>query len=191
MAYKYKSRVRIKFTLKQLKILSIILFLFFLIVLIYHFWPKPIYVVNYKGVNLGFRADLREAQKIPVYPDENILKRAIIHPLVQNVTIAFVPVEGENGIYVVESWEIVNKLHLAYQQINSKPGFNGMEIESYENIELKGKIQNPIIVLVHPRYANETSVRLKYHTVFISGKSNYELDLATIKFLMVALGIKV
>jgi hypothetical protein len=142
-------------------------------------------------MELSFRADLKEASKIPVYPSEEILYRALINPLVENVTIVFVPVEGENGIYVVNAWEIVMKLSLAYEQIGIKPGFNGINLTSYENIELHGKIQNPYIVLVHPRYANETSLKLKDHTIFISGKSEKEFDLATVKLLMIALKIKV
>jgi hypothetical protein len=182
---------KISIKTKQLKILVVITFLIFLLLLIYRIWPKPIYTINYKDAELTFREDLREANKIPVYPSEEILYRALINPLVKNVTIVFVPVEGENGIYVVNAWEIVTKLSLAYKQIGIKPSFNGLNVTSYENIELYGKIQNPYIVLVHPRYANETSLRLKDHTIFISGKSNKELDLATVKLLIIALKIKI
>jgi uncharacterized protein YpmB len=183
--------VRISITTKKLKILVVIAFIIFLSVLIYRIWPKPIYSIRYDGEILSFRADLREASKIPVYPSEEILYRALINPLVENVTIVFVPVEGENAIYVVNAFEIVNKLYFAYQKIKIGPNFNGVNLTSYENVELYGKIQNPYIVLIHPRFANETSVRLKDHTVFISGKSNEELDKATVKFLMVALRIRI
>jgi uncharacterized protein YpmB len=183
--------VRISIKNKKLKILVVIAFIIFLAVLIYRIWPKPIYSIRYDGEILSFRADLREANKVPVYPSEEILYHALINPLVENVTIVFVPVEGENAIYVVNAFEIVNKLYPAYRKIGVKPKFNGINLTSYENVELYGKIQNPYIVLIHPRFANETSVRLKDHTVFISGKSNQELDKATVKFLMVALRIRI
>lgn len=189
MAYESKLKIRIK--LKQLKPILIFLSIIFLLGLYYTLLPKPIYETSYKGTKIMFRADLREAKKIPVYPNEEILRRSLIHPLVKNVTIAFVPVENENDIYVVNAWEIVMKLYLAYEEIGIKPKFNGMNISSYENIELYGKIQNPLIVLIHPKYANETAVRVEDHTILISGKTKHELDLATVKFLIVSLRIKV
>ena len=42
---------------------------------------------------------------------------------------------------------------------------------------------------MHPVYANETAVRNEGHVTYISGKTFEELDLATVKFLMVVLGI--
>jgi uncharacterized protein YpmB len=183
--------VRISIKNKKLKILFAIAFIIFFAVLIYEIWPKPIYSISYDGGILTFRADLKEANKVPVYPSEEILYQTLINPSVENVTIVFVPVEGENAIYVVNAFEIVSKLYPAYQKIGVKPKFNGINLTSYENVELYGKIQNPYIVLIHPRFANETSVRLKDHTVFISGKSNQELDKATVKFLMVALKIRI
>jgi hypothetical protein len=67
------------------------------------------------------------------------------------------------------------------------PSFNAMPVEEYAN--LPGKIQNPIIALVHPKYANETAVRNEGHVTYISGTNYKDFDLATIRFLMVVLGI--
>jgi hypothetical protein len=183
---------RILIKSEQLKILSFVLFVFFLGILAYKFWPKPIYSVNYKGEIFNFRVDLREASKIPSYPNQEAFYELLISPSIENITIAFVPVEGENGIYVAEAFELTYKLSLIYKKEFGKiPKFNGINISSYENVELYANAKSPYLVLVHPRYANETSLRLNEHAIFISGKSEKELDLATAKLLMICLGIRI
>lgn len=201
MAYKYQSKsgVEVKLTRNQIIAFAIIAFIVVSVFLLYLYTkpPEPVYTVTIDDKVIGFRADLREASKVPVYPNEIALFREIAHQLVTNITIAFKPATGDQGIYSVEAFEITYKLlRYVYPAMGTQPTVNVMEVESFDN--LPGKIQNPIIVLVHPRYANETSVRVKDHVVFISGKFSKDptnpyknLDLATAKFLMVILGIKV
>jgi hypothetical protein len=161
---------------------------------------EPITVIDYKGVTVAFRADLREAAKVPVYPGESEIYRDTMHQLAKNVTIVFKDAgESGNPYYIVEEVELVNKLRIAYMLTfgtqadtgefvpGDIPTFDAQEVGSYEN--LPGKIQNPIIALVHPMYANETSVRNEGHVTYISGRNLKELDLATDRFLMIALGI--
>ena len=167
----------------------------------YYLAPKPITSWDYRGNTVNFRVDLREADKVPVYPHETGVYLDIMHPLVQNITIAFKDAgSSENPYYVVEEFEIINKMRIAYGYIlgtktesgyiasQDIPTFNAIEVSSYEN--LPGKIQNPIIALVHPVYANETSVRNEGHVTVISGKTPHEFDLAVAKFLMVILDIE-
>jgi len=168
---------------------------------VYYRFFQPITMIDYKGTVLAFRTDLREAAKVPVYPGESELYRDTMHQLVQNVTIVFKDAGSDgNPYYIVEEVEIVNKMKLAYMLTFGttdpntgevtpamSPGFDAMEVGSYEN--LPGKIQNPIIAIVHPKFANETSVRNDGHVTFISGTDLHQLDLATVKFLMVELGI--
>jgi|GEM_PF-1777411 len=159
---------------------------------------RPLTTWNYKGSVVGFRADLREADKVPAYPGETPIYLDTIHPLVKNVTIAFKDAgEDENAYYIVEELEIVTKMILVYRNMlagypglteDDMPGFNAIPVENYNN--LPGKIQNPIIALVHPKYANETAVRNEGHVTYISGKTHEEFDLATVKFLMIVLGIE-
>lgn len=159
--------------------------------------PEPITVWNYKGQLVRFRDDLRKADKIPVYPGETQVYLDTIHPLVDNVTIAFKDAgEGENGYYIVEEFEIITKMTLAYRNMlagypgktmEDMPKFDAVHVEQYAN--LPGKIQNPIIALVHPKHANETAVRNEGHVTYISGKTYEEFDLATIKFLMIILDV--
>lgn len=193
------ARVSIKFT-KNVVIFVSIAVLIACVVLAYIFLvPKPITSWNYNGQLVRFRNDLRKADEIPVYPSNIHVKEDLIHPLVENVTIVFKDAgREENGYYIVEEFEIVTKMTLAYRNmINSyaglteedMPTFNAVPVENYSY--LPGMIENPIIALVHPKYANETSVRNEGHVTYISGKNYEQFDLATIKFLMVILGIKI
>jgi hypothetical protein len=159
--------------------------------------PRPITALNYKGQIVEFRDDLRKAADVPVYPGDNQVYLDTMHTLVKNVTIAFKDAgEKENGYYIVEEFEIITKMTLAYRNLlagqpglseEDMPSFNAMPVEEYAN--LPGKIQNPIIALVHPKYANETAVRNEGHVTYISGTNYKDFDLATIRFLMVVLGI--
>jgi hypothetical protein len=76
------------------------------------------------------------------------------------------------------------------------PNFNVINVTSYENLNASDK--EPAIALIHPIYSNESSVRLDGNIVYVQGKNATSLtgqlrnfDLATAKFLMVALGIKI
>lgn len=184
------TKKRVAFTVS---ILIVLVASFFFIDYYNTYW-KPITVLDYNGTQIGFRQDIREASKVPLYPSDEYLRIAIIHPLVTNVTIAFKDVNNtENPYYSLEGIEIVGKLKLAYSLVKpaTYPNFTAIEVSSYEN--LPGKIQNPIIALIPPAYANETSVIIdaNAHVVYIQGKTHKDFDLATIRFLLAALNIQV
>lgn len=159
---------------------------------------KPITSIIYNGQLISFRADLREADKVPVYPGETQVYLDTIHPLVDDVTIAFKDAgEEDNPLYIVEEIEIITKMTAAYRRMlasynvtseEDMPEFDAVPIEQYA--WLPGKIQNPIIAIVHPKYANETAVRNEGHVTYISGTTKEDLDLATVKFLMIVLDIE-
>ena len=161
------------------------------------FAPKPITSWDYGGRVLHFRADLREADKVPVYPGEMQVYLDTMHPLAKNVTIVYKDT-GDDEYYSVEAFEITYKMKIAYMNLvgtdiegktSKVPTFNAEAVDQYAN--LPGKIQNPIIALVHPVYANETAVRNEGHVTYISGETFEQLDLATVKFLMIVLGIDI
>lgn len=160
------------------------------------FAPKPIMSWDYNGRVLHFRADLREADRVPVYPGEMQVYLDTMHPLAKNVTIVYKDT-GNDEYYSVEAFEITYKMKIAYMNLvgtdiegktSKVPTFNAEAVDQYAN--LPGKIQNPIIALVHPVYANETAVRNEGHVTYISGETFEQLDLATVKFLMIVLGIE-
>lgn len=185
-----KERIRIKISRNQIIFLTATCVSILLVVVYYFYYPKPITSWNYHGHIIGFRADLKEAEKIPVYPSEEAVYKELMNSFVENVTIAFKPAdEKENPYYILEEVEIVQKLYLGYKILGYEPKFNGLPIDSYEN--LSGTPSNPIIALVHPVYSNETLIELKNHIIFVKAKDYKDFDLATIKLIMVALDITV
>ena len=192
-------KVRIKFSGKLKVFLLVLLIVASLVVYYILFTPKPIYYVNYYGHVIEFRTDLRQADKIQVYPGESQVYLDTIHPLVDNVTIVFKDAgEDGNPHYIVEEMEIIIKMSAAYRRMlagypglteEDMPKFDAIPVDEYAN--LPGKIQNPIIALVHPKYANETAVRNEGHVTYISGTTFENFDLATTKFLMIVLGIEI
>jgi hypothetical protein len=188
-----KKRIKIKLSRRQLIVLTGLFALIALALIYFYFGPKPLpplTSIKYYNKILNFRADLREAQKIPVYPEDLAVRNEIMNQLVENVTIAFKPAsDTENSLYVLEEMEIIPKLLMGYERIKTNPHFNAVAVSSYENIA--GTIQNPVIVLVHPKYSNETSISIGFHSIYIKGKTAKDFDLATIRFLMAALDLKI
>ncbi|MCS7106303.1 MAG: hypothetical protein NZ942_03235 [Candidatus Aenigmarchaeota archaeon] len=151
---------------------------------------KPITSWYYDGYLLEFRSDLREAQKVKVYPSEEAVYQQLFNPKVKNITIAFKSAgERENPYYIIEEMEIIQKLYVAYKKRNIKLNFNGLEVENYER--LYGKEENPIIALVHPVFSNETLIELKNHVIFLKAKNYHDFDLVAIKLIMIGLNITV
>ncbi|MEM5870240.1 MAG: hypothetical protein QXR09_03710 [Candidatus Aenigmatarchaeota archaeon] len=191
-------KVRLTLSKKKILLLASILLLFLLALTLFQRIKLPVYSWNYYGKNLKFRINLRDAEKVPIYPSEIAVRKEILNSFVENITIVFKPGnETINAHYAVEVFEITYKLTLAYKlNFAYIPNFNVVNITSYEN--LKGTRENPIIALVHPIYSNETSVKLENHVIYIKGenaKSSVEqlrnFDLAVTKFLMAALEIKI
>jgi len=187
-----KEGFKIRFNKNRIVFLSILCLIVLSILFIYLYTPKSIRSVNYNGQILNFRVDLREADKIPVRPDEQSLYTEFMNPSIENITIAFKSASAEeNSYYMLEVIEIVLKLSVGYSTLNISPNFNRdpIIVDSYE--DLSGTSEDPVIALVHPVYSNETGILLKNHVIFIEAKNYRDFDLATVKFLMVALGIKI
>jgi hypothetical protein len=148
---------------------------------------QPITRVTYKGIIIEFRDDLRSARKIEVYPNESYLKSIFLNKSVNEVIIGVLNSTNQTGVIGVEVWEISFKLSLFYSLNGLKVRLRGEQIEKYT--DLVGNSTNPVIIIIPPAIANETLVRVENYTVFISGKTLKDLDLATIKFIAVVLGI--
>lgn len=181
------ERVRISFTKNQFIVLIIVLLFLFLLFL-YFYTQRPITTINYLGEKLTFRQDLREANKIKVYPSEKILQDLMNGTKIRNVTIAYKKT-SDISYTLLEAVEITYKLRRGYLAQGYDFKIVAKEFDSLENIT--GEQSTPIIVLIPPSIANETSVRVKDSAVYISGKDLKNFDLATIKFLVVTLKIRV
>lgn len=182
--------MRFKITERQILFLII---LFFSVILILVYWysiSRPIYAIKYFGAVLAFRENLREAIKIPVYPDENTLHMLLTNSSLQNITLVFKDAGvDKNSYYIVEEIEIINKLYFLYKIKGMSVKFNASEVQNYEN--LAATKENLIIALIHPIYANETSIKVENNVIYLQGTDLRNFDLATIKLLMVALDLKV
>jgi len=181
------TRRRIYFLFGLIAVASIALVYFY-------FGPKPVQPltsIQYYNTVLNFRADLREANKVPVYPYEQAVRNEFMNQLVENVTFVFKPSSGtENAIYRLEIIEIIRNLNIGYSRIKTAPHFNVVAVSSYDDL-FNQTMNNPVIALVGPTYTNETSVTMGFHTVYIRGTDLRNFDLATEKFLMAALDIKI
>ena len=144
----------------------------------------------------AFRADLRDAEKVKVTPTDDTIYFELFNigetPIVKNITIAFKDAgSNENPYYQLQIIELVTKLKKIYEsayQNADPPTFNAVEVGSY--YKLPGKIQNPIIAIVHPKFATETSINLENHVITLNAKTHEDMDLVTTKLLMIALQLK-
>jgi len=194
MAYKYVPKeVKIKLTKMKviafaiLAIASTILYVFFPYLQSWYQLIRPLTEINYFGVPMKFREDIRLARDIAVYPNETYLKSIFRNKNIERITIGILNYTNETNVIGVEAVEITFKLSTFYSLVPMKVTIKGKEIGSLYEIE--GNATNPLIIIIPPSIANETSVRVENYTVFISGKSLKELDLATIKFITIVLGI--
>jgi len=195
------AKVKLKVTKTRILVMITLAALLALAYLLNMYWPKPITSWNYNGNLLNFRDDLREAQKVKVYPDEASISNVFASMAVRNITIAYVE-SPDMGYVTVEAGELSYKLLTAYLEAgyiryNKSMTFIPMgvieissgTVNSYEN--LVGTHDNPKIALVPPSAADETSVSLKNNVIYVKGKTLKNFDLATIKLLMIVLDIKV
>lgn len=178
--------MKIVISRKMLIISFAILFGIVLLGLLYKFIPKPITSYNFYGTEFHFRADLRDANKILVEPNNQAIHEIVWSHNITNISIAYVDSE-DNEYVAVQAFEVTYKLMRAYGKFNIRKNISAIEVNSYDN--LKGTEETLIIALVPPVFSNETIVRVEDNVVYIKAKSYKEFDLATIKFLMSALNI--
>lgn len=169
------------------------------------------YQMKFANETLNFRANLEKAVAVPVIPDENSVRVAILSGNVSKISLSYVPDEEYNGFYAVDGFEITYKLVIIlkhYYGVNGylyegENGGNCMFFEdtnrniciSHEPVSSENDIissgSEPVIFM---SAANETSVSLKNNTIYLKGNPKYVqdsgnkytgLDMATDKFLMV------
>jgi len=194
MHYRYKPKeVRIKLTKMKLIIFAIVVIITTILYSTFPYlqeWYKstqPITEINYFGVPMKFREDIRLSKNIIVYPNETYIKTIFRSKNVSSITIGILNFTNETNIIGVEAVEITLKLSSFYSLASMRVAIKGKEIGSIDEID--GSPVNPVIIIIPPSVSNETSVRVKNYTVLISGKTMKELDLATIRFISIVLGI--
>ena len=194
MSYKYVPKeVRIKITKMKIIAFAIIAIVLTVLYISYPYLQKwyqstqPITEINYFGVPMKFREDIRLAKNIEVYPNETYLKSIFRSREIKGITIGILNFTNETNIIGVEAVEITFKLSSFYSIAALPVVIKGKEIGSF--YEISGNSTNPVIIIIPPAIANETLVKAENYTIFISGRTLKDLDLATIKFIAVVLGI--
>lgn len=207
------QKVRVRISKKQAIVFLAILAAFAASVggyLAYAKYFSPVFAADFEGQTVQFRANLREAQAVEVLPDEGTLTDQIVKPprvfgpggqviLRQPLVGAVIAFKADGvqqstlGWYSVEVTEIIKKLTLLYKgKHNVDIRFNVTEVKEYGR--LNGTNTVPVIELVHPELADGTFVSAdrRRNVITISGGDSLkDFDLATVKFMMVALGIGV
>ncbi len=172
--------------MKKIFYVLIIVLLIFLLVYLYSYF-KPVTSIIYKGQIFTFRDDIKAANRIKVYPDEKTIHDMFWNPNLENITIIFKPLEKGSGYYMIESFELTYKLSAMYMLNGMKKNFNALQMSNYENITGSENVLK--IVLVHPQLTNKTSVEGRDNVILIHAKDYRDFDLATIKTILVAMGI--
>lgn len=189
-----RNYVKIRLTKERLIALSVFILTSIAIILLYpHLYSlykstQPIKKIVYFNVPMEFREDLRLAKNISVIPNEDSIRRIFWNRGLKKITIAVLNSTNQTSLIGVEAYEITFKLTTFYTIKRMNVEIKGREIS--EVYEISGDSSNPVIVIIPPELANETSVRVEDYNVYISGKSLKELDLATIKFIMTVLHLE-
>ncbi|OGI12177.1 hypothetical protein A3K64_02480 [Candidatus Micrarchaeota archaeon RBG_16_36_9] len=172
---------------------------------------KDPYSLYYEGDVRHFRANLFEANKTPVYPNENAIKDVLLNPDIFKIYIAYIPNNSENSYYLASSFELTIKLGLVYRHYiqGNTTTFKDVDgssclafLEQGRSIcfrsypinstsELEPTSVEPVILLLGPSQANQTAVTVQNNEIIIEGKNvtqinrNYnDLDLAVDKVLL-------
>jgi hypothetical protein len=155
--------------------------------------PYNPYQRDFAGNNLNFRADLDEARKIPVYPNETTLRNIILNNNVEEIVVAYIPNDTENSYYLADSFELAYKLTIINRYFFKKvKPIDSIPVNSSLEAFYMSSAQKPVILLFGPSKTNSTMVNALGYLIAVQGRSleeknvTYtELDLATDKLLLV------
>ena len=171
--------------------------------------PNSLY---YEGENRVFRANLIEANKTPVYPNEASVANLLLSPEVYKIQIAYIPNVTENAFYLTASYEITSKLGLVYRHYyTSQPEvfkdsdnsscllfYDDMQTRCFKSVAINSTDElvptpvEPVILLLGPSQEDFTAVNVENNMIKLSGASIDEsnrtytdLDLAVDKMLLI------
>lgn len=149
---------------------------------------------EFAGLTLNFRANLNEAEKVPVYPNETVLRDVILNNNVEEIGIAFIPNETENAYYLAASYDLAYKITVVNKYyFNTVKSINSIPVNSSLEALFLATSKRPIIMLVGPSKTNSTLVNVAGYFITAQGKSFEEeseksyndLDLAVGKIILV------
>ena len=135
------------------------------------------YQKEFAGLKLNFRANLDEAEKIPVYPNETTLRDVILNNNVEEIGIAFIPNESENSYYLAASYELAYKLTVINKYyFNRVKPIDSIPVNSSLEALAISTPQKPMIMLIGPSKTNSTLVNVVGYFITAQGRSFEEID---------------
>lgn len=139
--------------------------------------PHNPYQKEFAGLKLNFRANLDEAEKIPVYPNETTLRDVILNNNVEEIGIAFIPNESENSYYLAASFELAYKLTIINKYyFNRVKPIDSIPVNSSLEALSASTNQKPMIMLIGPSKTNLTLVNVVGYFITAQGRSFEEVD---------------
>jgi hypothetical protein len=139
--------------------------------------PYNPYQKEFGGFKINFRADLTEAEKISVYPDEDTLRNVILNDMVEGIGIAYVPNETENSFYLAASFELAYKLTIINRYYFNKVKFiDSISLNSTSDALDMARSERPVILLLGPSRTNVTAVTVRDYLITAEGGSFTETD---------------
>lgn len=174
---------------ENLMIIGTVLFIT-VFVLILYFETRPKTTINYYGHVLEFRRDIKMAKDIPFY-DNCSVNNVIFSPATRKVNIVFYANDSYKNYVALEAIELTYKLDTAFIVHNQEPKIKKDSVFNITSLsELNSSPYVFNILIISPALSNQTKVTCNDNLAVIQGKDLTGLDLATIKFILAALGIK-
>jgi hypothetical protein len=193
-----------------------ILIVLFLVILISGCTQNP-YQKEFAGQVFNFRANLFEAEKVKVFPNESSVKQLLLDENLGIVTIAMPNVERKAGFYAVAGYEIAYKLTSIYKTIYqgfgdvhafiTKDNYTCLYFDDtkkticigkklFDNLnETSPREKEVVIVLLGEGFVEDTRIEVEGNRIIVQGKSFSEekrtytdLDLAADKLLLILMG---
>lgn len=184
-----KKHLKYIFAFVIITAISSTLFYFFLPEIL-RYKPQPNEWIHPSGFIFAFRQDLAQADQIFITDrDCNNINTAFNGFYVRNVTIYAKNDESDFALHNLEITEIALKLTNYYRLEGQNVGMRS-DIWKLDDPPL-GSPPHPRIYLIGPASATNTSISFSDNVVFISGRTQNELDLAVIKSMMCTFGIRV
>lgn len=144
--------------------------------------PKPVRSLQIYNTTFYFRADINEASKVPAYPNETAINQLLNNEQLKKITIFFSP--NETGLAGVEGTEISYKLTYHYLITRGKKIiFEGKPVSNFTNSATKEN------VYIYLNKSSKASIKLVNNTIYINYANLRQADLATVKLILIALGL--
>ena len=182
---------------KEISIFTLIVMIIVIVIFLINsgFFRDP-YSLYYEGDLRHFRANLFEANKTSVYPNENSIKDVLLNPEVYKIYIAYFPNETENAFYLASSFEITNKLGIVYRHyykgqagsFKDEDGsscilfFEDNQVRCFKSFPINSTDEliptpiEPVILLLGPSHANRTAITVNNSLITLEGKDFSEID---------------